>query len=70
MLLEQSEKLVIENTMTDPKFIAIMLSVILLIIFADYVIEMCICARTKQELLTMKRDLIARKKNHNSKGKR
>jgi len=70
MLLEQGEKLVIENTMTDPRYIAIILGVILLIIFADYVIEMYICARTKQELYTMKRELLSRRRNNrNPKGK-
>ncbi len=70
MLLEQGEKLVIENTMTDPRYIAIILGVILLIIFTDYVIEMYICARTKQELYTMKRELLSRRRNNrNLKGK-
>ncbi len=64
MLLEQGEKLVIENTMTDPRYIAIILGVILIIIFADYVIEMYICARTKQELYTMKRELLSRRRNN------
>ncbi|MBP3783877.1 MAG: hypothetical protein J6I68_11580 [Butyrivibrio sp.] len=68
MLLEQGEKLIIENTMTDPRYIAIILGVILLIIFADYVVEMYICARTKQELYQMKRELLSRRRNRRSKG--
>lgn len=71
MLLEQGEKLVIENTSTNPRFIALILGIILLIIFADYVIEMYICARTKQELYALKEELFARRRNdHNSKGRR
>lgn len=63
MLIEQGETLVIENNMADPRMIAIFLGVILLIIFAEYIIEMCICARTKSELYTMKRELLARRRN-------
>ena len=63
MLIEQTEKLVIENNMTDPRMLAILLGVILIIIFADYVIEMYICARSKSELYNMKREVLAKRRN-------
>lgn len=69
MLLEQGERLVIENTTTDPRILAILLGVILFIVFADYIIEMYICSRTKSELKTMKRELLERRKNKRRKGR-
>lgn len=63
MLLEQTEKLVIDNNMTDPRMLALLLGVILIIIFADYVIEMYICARSKSELYNMKREVLAKRRS-------
>lgn len=63
MLLEQTEKLLIDNNMTDPRMLALLLGVILIIIFADYVIEMYICARSKSELYNMKREVLAKRRS-------
>lgn len=63
MLIEQTEKLVIDNNMTDPRMLAILLGVILIIIFADYVVEMYICARSKSELYNMKREVLAKRRS-------